>query len=602
MPVVAIPTDALRRRIGAPVDDDTLMHLLERLGCDVEGFAPVRRLRCPSCGSIVERTEKGEPPGACPECLADAGGDPEKYWIDLGWENAIRMDLLPVRPDLFDAGGLARALRGLLGRETGLPRYDLAPASLEVRVDPDMGRSDSYRPYIACAAVRGVRLDDFTIRAVMKLQEDLHWALGRNRKFASIGVYDLSVLEGPFLYRPVGPEEIRFVPLASRDDRALTPREILEKHPKGIDYAHLLKEHARYPLLEDARGKVLSIPPVINSKETAIHAGSTDLFIDVTGIEERPVEKALHVLTTSFLELFEEARPEKVAIVRGGERRETPDLTPAEMRLDPREAERVIGVPLDAARTAKLLRAMRHDAEPEGDMVRAVVPAYRNDILHPVDLIEDVAMAIGYDEIPRRLIPSFTLAGERPERVLQRRARETMLGLGFSEAMSLMLTNEKDLYERTRSADPGDAVRAENPASVEQRILRTALAPGLLRLLGRNRGAGVTHRLFEADDVVLLAEGHDEPEERLHLAGVIQDRTAGFADIRSVADAAARELGIPLAYRPSRDPLFLEGRGAELLAENRVIGRAGEVHPEVLENYSIAAPAAIFEIELDRSR
>ena len=259
MPVVAIPTDALRRRIHTPVDDDQLMELLERLGCDVEGFAPVRRLRCPSCNTIVERTEKGEAPGACPECLAEAGGDPEAFWEDLGWENAIRMDLLPVRPDLFDAGGLARALRGLLGRETGLPRYDFAPAALEVRVDPAMGAPDSFRPHIACAAIRGVALDDFTIRAVMKLQEDLHWALGRNRKFASIGVYDLSVLQGPFRYRPVGPEEIRFVPLASRDDRALTPREILEEHPKGVDFAHLLKGHARYPLLEDAGGKVLSM-------------------------------------------------------------------------------------------------------------------------------------------------------------------------------------------------------------------------------------------------------------------------------------------------------------------------------------------------------
>ena len=226
MPVVAIPTDKLRRLLATEIEDQRLSDLLEGLGCDVEGFAPVRRIRCSACGSVVERTHKDALPGACPECLTDVEGPVEAFWKDLGWENAIRIDLLPVRPDLFDAGGLARALRGLLGLETGLARYELHPPSLEVHVDPGMSRPGSYRPHIACAAVRGVRLDDFSIRAVMKLQEDLHWALGRDRKFASIGVYDLDTLEPPLAYRPVDPDELSFVPLASADGRALTPRQI----------------------------------------------------------------------------------------------------------------------------------------------------------------------------------------------------------------------------------------------------------------------------------------------------------------------------------------------------------------------------------------
>ncbi|MFH1277047.1 MAG: phenylalanine--tRNA ligase subunit beta [Candidatus Eisenbacteria bacterium] len=599
MPVIAIPTEPLRRIVGLDVDDQRLSDLLEGLGCDVEGFAPVRRIRCSACRSIVERTEKGELPGACPECLTGAGEDIDRFWEDLGTENAIRMDLLPVRPDLFDAGGLARALRGLLGIETGLPRYELREAVYEVRVDPAMGNPDSYRPYIECAVVRGVALDDFAIRAVMKLQEDLHWALGRDRKFASIGVYDLGTLEGPFRYRPVGPEEIEFVPLASIDGKARTPRAILETHPKGMGYRHLLDGMARYPLLHDGKGRVLSMPPIINSQETALRPESTDLFIDVTGIEERPVRKALNVLVTSFAELFSGAAIEKVAIARGDEgRTETPDLTPAEFLLSPAEATRIVGVPVNAAEAVMRLEAMRHGGAVEGDRVRVRVPAFRNDILHEVDLIEDVAMAIGYDEIPRVLIPSFTLGKERPERVLQALARAAMIGLGFREAMSLMLTGEKDLYENVRAVDPGDAVRAENPASSDQTVLRTALGPGLLRLLGRNRGAGLAHRLFEADDVLRIVEDREEPEEKLRVAAVIQDKAAGFADIKSVVVALAREIGWSLEFRPSTDALFLEGRGAVLSVGGREIGAAGEVHPEVLENFGINAPVAIFELEL----
>jgi phenylalanyl-tRNA synthetase beta chain len=599
VPVVAIPTDPLRRLIGSPVDDETLWDLLERLGCDVEGFAPVRRIRCSICGAIIERTEKEELPGACPECLTSAEGRTRDFWADLGFENAIRIDLLPVRPDLFDAGGLARAIRGLLGIEIGIPRYVTGPASIEVSVDPALAEPESYRPHIACAAVRGIRLDDFSIRAIMKLQEDLHWALGRNRKFASIGVYDLGTIEPPIRYRAALPGEARFVPLGSTDGKSLTPKEILESHPKGVLFRHLLSGHRRYPLLEDRKGTVLSLPPIINSKETAIRPETKDVFIDVTGIEERPVGKALSTIATSFAEIFPGARLEKVRIKRDGTAVETPDLAPSTFRFSPRSAGELIGVPLDAARAADLLRRMRHDVEIEGEELRVAVPAFRNDVLHEVDLVEDAAIAIGYDAIPRTLIPSFTLGRERPERILARKVREAMLGLGFREAMSLLLTNEKDLYENVRASDPGDSVRAENPVSVEHRILRTALAPGLLRLLERNKGAGPVQRLFEVDDVVRMEEGREEPVERLHVAAVMQGPAASFADVKSVLVALSRELGRVPSFRPSPEPVFLDGRGADLFHDERKIGHAGEVHPEALERFLLGFPVALFEIELD---
>lgn len=599
MPVVAVPTDALRRLIGADVDDETLSDLLERLGCDVEGFASVRRIRCSACGTITERTEKDVLPGACPECLTDAGGDVESFWEEMGWEKAIRMDLLPVRPDLFDVGGLARALRGLLSLETGLPRYGMDDPRIEVRVDAAMGKPESYRPEIGCAVVRGVKLDDLAIRAIMKTQEDLHWALGRHRKFASIGVYDLGSIEGPVHYRPVGPEELRFVPLATVDGKALTPKQILEEHPKGPAYRHLLDKMKAYPLLIDEKGQVLSMPPIINSHETALKPETENLFIDVTGPEERHVIKALNVVVTSLVEMFPGVRIEKVKIVRESGEIETPDLEPSRFQFSAEEAARLIGVPIDDDRAIELLRMMRHDAVKGDKGITVSVPAYRNDILHQVDLIEDTAIAIGYNNIPRTLIPSFTLGSERPERIIARKAGAALLGLGFSEAMSLVLTNERDLYERVRAKDPGDSVHPENPASQEQTILRTALAPGLLRLLGRNRTAGIAHKVFEVDDIVRIEKGHEEPVEKLHAAAVIQDRTAGFAEIKSIVNAVAAELGWKIEYRPSDDPLFLGGRGAELLLNERKIGIAGEVHPKVLENFSILVPVTLFEMEMD---
>ncbi len=600
MPVVGIPTDVLRQRIGVDVSDERLDALLDQLGCDVEGIATVRRLRCTACATIIERGEHEELLGACPDCLTEAGATREDFWENLGNAQVIRMELLPVRPDLFDAGGLARAIRGLLDRESGLVRYEMGDSGLIVQVDPAMREKRSFRPYIGCALVRGVKLDDQSIRMIMKMQEDLHWALGRNRKFASIGVYDFSGLQTPFHYRPVEPSELKFVPLATTDGKGLTPREILTNHPKGKDYQKLLENHEAYPLLIDNAGQVLSMPPIINSHETALKKESTDLFIDVTGIEERPVTKTLNVVTTSLAELFPGSIIERVTIQEDGAERTTPDLAPISFPLSSAEAEKVIGIPLDAERVAALLKQMRYGVEAiDNDQVMVAVPAYRNDILHEVDLIEDVAIAIGLTNIPQTLIPSFTLASERPERIVQRRVRTTLNGLGFTETMSLMLTNRDDLYEKTRWDDPGDSVVTDNPASQEQSILRTRLAPGLLRLLADNKGAGITRRLFEADDIVRLEKGEPEPVERLHVAAALQARSAGFADIKGTADAIAREIGLQLEYLPTDDPLFLEGRGAAIRIDGKASGMAGEVHPEVLENFGINLPVAILELEFD---
>ncbi len=604
MPVVGIPTDLLRARIGATVSDKKLDELLDRLGCDVEGITTVVRYRCTACGALVERGEHEELLGACPECLTAAGDDRRAFWTNLGDAQVIRMELLPVRPDLFDAGGLARAVRGLLGIETGLPVYDVVASGIEVRVDPAMGDPRSYRPHIACGVVRGVVLDDPTIRLVMKMQEDLHWALGRDRKFASIGVYDLRGLKSPFHYRPVGPSELRFVPLGTPDARAMTPREILEEHPKGKSYAKLLEKHERYPLLIDDAAQVLSMPPIINSHETALRTESTDLFIDVTGIEERPVMKTLNVVATSLAELFPGSRIETVRVTGDGSSRSTPDLSPATTRLDPAAASSVIGVPLDHTTVARHLETMRFGVKKADDhegKLAVAVPAYRNDILHEVDLIEDVAIAIGLSNIPRTLIPSFTLASERPERVAARRAATALLGLGFTEVMSLMLTNPQELYGNTRRDDPGDSVVTANPASREQSIIRTGLAAGLLRFLADNRGGGIVRKLFEADDVIRIVPGTAEPVEKLHVAAVIQDRTAGFAGIRAVCDALAREFGAIIECDPCDDPLFLEGRGGRIVLDGRDAGVAGEVHPEVLENFGIHLPVTLLELELNQT-
>ena len=599
MPVVSIPIAEVSERLGRDLGREGLEPLLDQLGCDVEDFTQIRRLRCTGCGELLEATLNESLPLGCAECGAERA-DAAALWEELDRVDVVRMDLLPIRPDIFDPGGLTRALRGILGDVLDAPRYELAPPVFTVDVDPAMAEPDSYRPFIRCAVVRGLTLDDISLRQLMKLQELIHWALCRDRKLASIGVYDLGGLQPNVSYRPVDPDDFRFVPLQTRDGKAVTPRQILEEHPKGTAYAHLLARLKRYPILVDEAGQVLSMPPIINSHETRLRLSTTDVFIDVTGVAERAVDKALNTLVTSLLELFPGARAEAVTLRTAEGERQSPDFTPERFTIDVASVQRRLGFPLDAEQAAQLLRQMRHDVTVDGEKVHVEVPAYRIDIMHEVDLAEDIAIAYGYDNIEPTLVPSMTIASERPERVLANRVRAALTGLGFFETMSLMLTNPESHYERLGLPDPGDSVLVEHPVSVEQTMLRTHLLPNLLELFSLNRGQGLPQRFCEVDDVARFdPTEHPEPVERLHVSAGILGTTVGFADIKALVESLGRELGASLTFRPSEHPAFLPGRVAAVFLRDEELGVCGEVHAEVLERLRLLTPLVAMELDLE---
>jgi phenylalanyl-tRNA synthetase beta chain len=606
VPVVGVPIDILQERLGVEIESDRLIEHLQGLGCDVEGFTVVRRHRCERCGNILESTASEEDPVACERCGTDFRESPESLSA-LGDAEVIRMELLADRPDIFDPAGLARALRGYLGLEGGAPDYELAPPRLSVSVDPALCLPDSERPFIACAVIRGMRLGDDRVKVLMKLQENLHWAMGRDRKRASIGVYDLSTLGGErFQYRAVGPEELRFVPLGFRpgvEEDELTPREILERHPKGRAYAHLLAGWPRLPLLEDGEGQVMALIPVINSEATRVRPETVDLFIDVTGTEERLVGRALNVLVTSLLELAPEARGEQVLIAGPSGQSATPDLSRQTVRMERGGASRLLGAPLRPEEEPGLLERMGHHVSQEGETLLVQVPAWRNDVLHPHDLIEDVAIAYGYNNLEQVELPAPRPGRARDVEVLTAAAREALRGLGYMEVMTLPLVSEETAYDALRLPRDEGRVVIGNPISSEQTMVRTGLASGLLATFSVNASHEMPQRVFEVGRVSLLTEDVETgAEERHHAAAGLIGPQAGFADARSVAEALLAELGWGIQVSADERGLYLPGRGAVLLArrgdEAREVGAMGEVHPEVLERFRLVHPAALVEIDL----
>ncbi len=588
MPLVSISTRTLRRLVGRSLSPEELVAALEQLGNNVEGTATVNLYRCNHCGHLTETLEHADFDGQCSGCGS-------KEIESVGTNEVIRISLLPVRPDMFDPAGLARALRGYLNIETGLPDYRLEPSGLTVRVQPGL---ETIRPWIVAAVARGLSLDEETLKTIMKMQENLHWALGRDRRRASIGVYDLDTVEPDFEYSAVAPEGVKFVPLFGMPEGmvAVTPKEILERHSKGNLYKHLLTQFPAWPLLSDVNGKVLSLPPIINSEETRVTARTRNLFIDVTGPDRHAVTKALAVVACSLVDLG--AKVETVSIVYPDRTRvTTPDLSPEQRRIETAAVTRVLG--FEVPDMAGALRRMRYEATLENGLVRLAVPAYRADIMHDCDIIEDVAIAHGYHNVQPRLVPAMTVGGAHLVEERSVVCRRVMTGLGFLETMTLMLTNEQEHYTMLQLPVPDGYCRLGNPASVEQTMMRSHLMSGQLATLRGNVAREMPQCIFEVGDCFNLdpAEENGVRTER-RLAASITGPKAGFADVRAWCEALARELGLEVSFRPTEHPTFIPGRVAAVRAGNEDWGVVGEIHPAVLEAFGLSQPVAMFEVTL----
>jgi len=503
----------------------------------------------------------------------------------------LKLEVAHNRPDLLSPEGVARVLKGFLGIEIGLPSYEPSASGVMVQVDRSV---KPIRPFIAAGVVTKVKLIDEIVASLMQVQEKLHASLCRNRRRGSIGVYDLDTIEPPVRYTTTLPDGIRFVPLEF--NRELTPAQILREHPKGIEYGSITRGWSRYPLLVDSRGVVLSIPPIINSESTRVTSKTRQLFIDVTGEDERVANQSLTILMTGLAERGFELR--SVAVKYPSRRVRTPDLRPRRHRLSARNANEFIGLNLKPRGIAKIAERMRYGiADIWGDILTLLAPPYRSDLMHEVDIIEDIAIGYGYDQLEPTL-PKVVTTGERtPIERLSERARRVLTGLGFMEAMTYTLTNLRTNFELMRAR--GEAVEIANPVSEEYTIIRNSLLPCLLSVLRANRRNPLPQRVFEVGDVALLDEGAETGARNVRrAAAAVIGEGLGFTYIKAVAETLLRELGISHEVRPIEHSSFLEGRAAEFVSDGKSLGVVGEIHPEVILGFELEHPVVTFEFDL----
>ena len=503
--------------------------------------------------------------------------------IDKVEGESISVEFFPDRPDLLSVEGLARAMRSFLGIEKGMKKYDVAPPSISLEIDDSV---NEVRPFVSAAVVRDVRMSEDFIVSMMELQEKLHFSIGKDRKKMAIGLHNFDAVTPPFTYRAVKPDEISFVPLGETVEMNLD--EILQKHDKGIKYAHLVEKFDKYPVIIDSNKHVLSFPPIINGELTAVDLFTENLFVDVTGTDANAVDSALNIITTAIAE-----RGGKLEMVKviGNEVRNTPDLSPSHVKVDLDYASKILGFDIKKHAT-DALEKMGLDARVKGKVIEVDIPAWRVDILHPIDIVEDMAIGYGYDKISPELPKSMTFG----ESLSSNKIHETMIGLGFNEVLTISLSSEEEQFEKM-NLKPREVVSIENPISSKHSCIRVSLLPSLMEILSKNRHNELPQMIYEVGEIVEIIDG--VPLNKTMVSGVKIDAKTGFTECKSIVEALLRNMGIKADIEEKKSGAFIDGRCASLLKDEKPIGYFGEVHPSVISNFELEYPAIAFEIYAD---
>ncbi len=534
------------------------------------------------------------------DMLPMIGSDIEHYD-----DENVKVEFFPNRPDHYSVEGITRTVKGFLNIEKGLPEYKISKSGISMTVEPEL---QDIRPYTACCIIEGIKLDENKLKGLMDFQENLHWVLGRDRKKVAIGIHNLDVLKPPFTYKAAEPNEYSFVALET--SKKMTLQEILEDHKKGTKYAHLLDKFDKYPLIIDSKDNILSMPPIINGELTKLTLNTVNVFIDVTGTDERAVNFALNIIACSFAETGGSIKT--VDMIYNDKTVETPDLTPKKMYVDLVNAEKILGIELTAEDVVDTLHRVRLGAEKESNnKIAVLIPAYRIDILHEVDIIENIAIGYCIRKIKPELPEVATIAYPDIAKTFENRVREIMIGMGFYEVMSLMLTSEKQHYVNMR-LDEDDHVMVAQPISQDRTMIRKSLLNGLMEFLEDNKHEELPQKIFEVGDVSYIDPNTETGTIILKkIACAVTHSNANFTEIKSITDSFVSNIGLKMKLEPSTHPSFIKGRCAAFngifedndgnidKSKGSVKGFFGEIDPEVITNFELEYPVVAFEIEFN---
>jgi phenylalanyl-tRNA synthetase beta chain len=499
------------------------------------------------------------------------------------------------RPDIWCVEGVARALRGYLKLKQSKLASVQGSSGYSILIDK---RLRSIRPYIACAIVRNIKPSEDALKSWISLQEKMDQTYGRKRRKASIGLYQADLIKSPIRYTVSSPDETSFIPLGS--NTSMTLRQIIESHPKGIEYGQTIFRHKEWPLLIDKNDKILSLPPIINSNDLGkVTTETKNILIEVTGTSLETVHDTLKIVVTTLAE-------------RGGKiysctqkypytptKTTTPDLKEQPFQVSLSYTNKLLGTSLQSKQATELLKRAGYPVRNSiGEKIIIGVPSYRIDIMHQVDVIEDIGIAMDINSLKTEWPGIFTVGGLSPATTKVDNIAELMVGLGYQEIMTYSLSSPETMAKKMNMAEDG-LIELQNPSMTTYTILRSWLLPSLMEFLSNNTHVEYPQRIFEIGNCFTRDSSTPTGVKDIpKLAAITVHATAGFTEIRQSLDSLLRSLSVEYVVKPITHPSFLEGRTGQVVSKDLNIGMIGELNPRVVKTWGLSLPVGAFELDL----
>jgi len=500
--------------------------------------------------------------------------------------NEIEVEIFPNRPDLLSEQGFARAFSSFIGVKTGLRDYQVKSSGEKVIVDKSV---QGIRDFTACAIVKGLNFDDEKIREIVQIQEKLHITYGRNRKKAAIGIYPMEKIKFPITYRADKPEQIKFRPLEAKGE--LTGLQILSQHKAGREFGHLLEGLSKFPYFVDADKKVLSMPPIINSRETGkISEKTKDVFVECSGFDYQTLKTCLNIIVTALADMGGKIFSLELNY---GTKKVSPDLIPGEMKLDLDYVNKRLGVYLSEKEVVTLLGRMGFGFEK--GMV--LIPAYRADILHQVDLVEDIAIAYGYENFEEEIPNVATIGEEDKLEKYFKKVREILIGYGLLEVKNYHLITKEEMNEKMELNEK--LIPLKNSMG-DYNHLRNSILPSLMKNLKENQHNEFPQNVFEIGRVFDFDKSQETGvKEKEKLGIVLCQERIDFTQIKQILDGLMRNLGLTYSVKEMKHNSFLPGRVGQVIVGGKKVGLLGEFSPQVLTNWDLTMPVVGLELDLE---
>lgn len=399
---------------------------------------------------------------------------------------------------------------------------------------------------MTAAILRGVTFDENSYKSFIDLQDKLHQNVCRQRTLVSMGTHDLDDITGSILYDALKPDKIKFVALKQTEE--MTAAQLMDFYAtdnKLKPFLSILQDKPLYPVFFDEKKTVLSFPPIINSEKTKIKLSTRNVFIEITATDKTKASLVLDTLVAMFSQYCAEKFSVESVTIKypDGKTEIYPKLETRTQTVSVDQINKGLGTTLNADQIVRLLLKMGLESKSDGKNLLVQIPPTRHDILHACDVVEDVGIAYGYNEIPVRLPNVVTIGKQLTSNKVCDQLRSEISRCGFTEVLTFALCSNDEMEKINRS---DNIVTISNPKALDFQVLRTSLISGLLKTAAANRKMKLPLKLFEVSDVVLRDETRAVGSRNQRMLAVqYMNSTPGFEIVQGILDRIMKVMGIP---------------------------------------------------------